>query len=133
MSVLVQAQNFLDCGFLRLKFIATWDQGCKIGLPLPENTSFTSIHSSFPQIVVALLKIWGFQLPGIRLVMLIFSTSAIFGVFLFVRDWTGKGKLAFLSAFGFATLPFFRLLADNLTVPYDIAVRYGLFNRQGFY
>ncbi|WP_152965597.1 hypothetical protein [Thermanaerothrix daxensis] len=127
MSVLVQAQNFLDCGFLRLKFIATWDQGCKIGLPLPENTSFTSIHSSFPQIVVALLKIWGFQLPGIRLVMLIFSTSAIFGVFLFVRDWTGKGKLAFLSAFGFATLPFFRLLADNLTVPYDIAVRVWFF------
>lgn len=123
MSVMLQAENFKKCGILPLKFVATWDQGCQIGLALPKNTSFTSIHPSLAAIVVAFLEQIGLTLPFIRLIMLFFSTVAILGVFLFTFDWFRNGKLALFVSFSLSTLPFFRLLSDNLTVPYDIGVR----------
>lgn len=127
MSVIIHADNFIECGPYKLKFISTWDQGCQIGMPLPKDTPFTSIHPSFAAIVLALLRKIGLDLPHIRIIMLLFSTTTIFGVYLFIKNWFNNKNLALIVAFSFATLPFFRLLSDNLTTPYDITVKVWMF------
>lgn len=127
MSVLLHAKNFQECGILSLKFISTWDQGCLIGLPLPKNTSFTSIHPTFAAIVLAILMKTGLKIQLIRLIMLFLSTTTIVGIYLLVSEWFDNKKLGLFTAFSFATLPFFRLLSDNFTIPYDITYRVWMF------